>query len=152
MTTTTASAAVRIDVQDLLLRPARIPWLAGGRDVAVGLDCYGLAVLVLRRRWPDVPEVVLDPWTAGTREALDDYLARFATRWQRLGSEVWRAASAGDVIVTPGTTGPHVSVLVDAAAGRVITTSQLTGVVSVKRDHLRDSTDVLRFLPAGGDP
>lgn len=140
-----ACAVDRVEVADLLLAQPRIRWVAGGMDPASGMDCHGLAVAVLRRRWPDVPASELDPWAIGTREALAAYLERFADRWERLGAEWWRATEVGDVLVTPGSTGPHLSTVYDARRRLAITTTVLHGVHSVSLHLLRDATDVLRY-------
>ena len=142
-------AVDRIEVGDLLLAQPAIPWVANGADPATGLDCHGLAVLVLRRRWPDVPACEVDPWGLGTREALAAYLSTFDARWERLGSHWWQATEAGDVVVTPGSTGPHLATVYDARRRLAITTTVRHGVHSLSLHLLRDATDVLRYRGGG---
>jgi len=144
------ASAQHIRVADLTLRVPGIPWVAGGRDPETGLDCFGLMLLVVRRRFSDAPELALDPWRDGPRAAADDYFARFASRWRRLGADRALATQAGDIILTTSEEGPHVSTLFDAPSRRVITASVHRGVRWLPLELLRDVTDVLRFVP--GEP
>lgn len=141
-----------IDVSDLVAgtgqpRARRIPWVAGGVDPATGLCCAGLAWLVQRRCGHDVPDHALVQVRDGARAdaALAAFLATGDDCWALLGATPAAATNAGDIIVSRGRTGPHLSTLINPRTRKAVTTSRGTGVQLITADRIPNVTAVYRW-------
>lgn len=102
-----------IALEDLLA----VPYAFGGRDPAVGLDCWGMVIEVRRR----LGYATWDPWhPISDQEEIPQAAAAvvqmFADRWERV---TLRDAEAGDVLVLPGFSGErtHAAVHVGGPPG-----------------------------------
>lgn len=121
------------------------PWVAGGSSVETGLDCKGLAAIMVRRAGREFPghPLLTDPAACFGAEATAA-VSRFKAE-----TEAWEgvpeATLLGDMIVNMGDTGPHLSVLVDEKRALVITTMRDAGVRVLPRSAIRDVLEVMRF-------
>lgn len=108
-----------VEWQDLL----RVPFLAGGDDPSIGLDCWGICREVARRAGLAFPP---HDWGEAEPGAAWSTFRRIGDRWTALGA-------VGDLLVSdPERKGyaSHVSVVVDAERGIVLSTSKLHGPYS----------------------
>jgi len=88
--------AEALDIVDLM----RAPFVLGGREAAVGIDCWGFVVAVRARLGLRTPDPI-----AGADDipaAAERVLAGFATAWTPVAPD---QVAPGDVIVLPGAVG-----------------------------------------------
>lgn len=119
-----------------------IPFLHGGRDYS-GLDCAGLALVVLERLGLPAPPLpangLVDPYRAVEEQA---------ALWERVGASWEDAREPGDVIVTDMTgtrSATHLSVVVRAHPKKVLTTTKGHAVHVARR--VKDSQVVGVYRP-----
>jgi len=98
----------------------------GGRDVRVGLDCWGLVMEVYRRYGMELPDFTVDAFAFKAIDALASGAVRDKT-WE----EVWEPGDKDVPLVVLMHMHPvfitHVGVLV--GRGRILHTTRDTGVV-----------------------
>lgn len=126
-----------------------VPWVAGGVDPAVGLDCKGACWHILRRLWPDFPA----PAILGVRSdsASDGGAAAFA-EWKQAALG-WMAVPVadrlGDLVVSVNPRpphGPHVDVVVEVGRRtRVLTSLRGQGVVVRDIATVGKIREILRY-------
>lgn len=138
----------RAEVTHLIRGPTGIgvPYRAGGTDLAKGADCKYLAWEGLRACGIDVPWSSLIGGVDISESAMEDFFASQDELWE----EVPEAERLGDVVVTECPTGPHLAVLVDERAQKVLTTSLKTGARLLSLRTLGKPTSVRRFRGGRG--
>ena len=105
---------------------AHIPYLDGGRDPALGLDCWGLVRTVLMNEFsaPSLPE-----WGAIYDRNHDEFHSAYRT--MRSGFEQVTAPQAGDVVCVFNPAGQcaHVGIVINGDTGpTVLDTTTKSGV------------------------
>ena len=68
-----------------------VPYRDGGRDPAVGLDCYGLLIVVFRRAGIELPAVNYDCLTP---EIIQEHMVQHKPAWRQIDSPVIPCALA----------------------------------------------------------
>ena len=109
-------------------------------------DCAAIARAALELCGLDVPAYGFARFGAGDAAALRTYLDATSELWVRVGSTADEARELGDIIVSRlPDGGQHLSVVVDAAARRAITTTADTGAVIVESGSIRAVEQVIRW-------
>lgn len=107
------------------------PFLHRGRDPAVGLDCYGLLVLLYRQRWNiALPHYATDGSRRHVAEAAGMIAADAAANWIELGPGV---EQPGDVVLLRRYGRPlHIGIVL--GPGRMVHADEPAGVSMPRYD------------------
>ncbi len=123
------------------------PFVAGGRDPTVGLDCRGVSYIAMRRAGMEIPQCPIlgaeDIHGKGAQDYLDDYFDDTADGWEVVGA----ATQLGDLVLSRHAGSPHVSVLVSENPRLVITSHEDRGVLVFPLEVITTVEKVLRWNP-----
>jgi hypothetical protein len=124
---------LRVEWEDLL----RVPFLEGGDDPAIGLDCWGQAREIARRKGTPFPAERPDPREPGEFERV--------VRWEEVGDLLTSDPTARGFV-------SHVSTVVDVARGLALSTSVRAGAFCwpIHRVHHEMGVYRLRLSVATG--
>ncbi len=115
---------------------SRVPFLTGGRDPLIGLDCWGLVAYLLSHRGRNVP----DDWAPGS---VSDVAAIIQKETE---SDEWMLADPDPwLVVAMGTPKRIYHVGVSVPGRRVLHTMPKTGIVLQRRHDLRHQFGRIEF-------
>lgn len=134
-----------------------VPYVQGGRDAKKGLDCLGVAMVVLERLFGPKMADDLDAFTPS--EHTSDFAALSA--WRMAEKKRWEVVTSGyiagsksergDIVVQVSSTdnlSAHVSVVVHGGPNYptiVLTTDKRRGVICIPASKLRNVLAVYRY-------
>lgn len=125
-----------------------LPYLSGGRDPSVGVDCLWAVRQAAERIFPGMAGWEL-PVSSDEEEAAIANAGRSSSKWRIVGTTAAAATDLGDIVhgVRPDDEGTFVAIVIDTLGNLALTASADHGVHTLPVKRLQGVRHVLRRSP-----